>query len=159
MIYYPIFFRVTSMVLKQSFGGGEIRPNHNKTQWMMNCVHYSLDNHCGVIITWLIFTRIITKIHPIACPQGCDMKCFLCVQTFIHIWPQSLPLCVQYHVILQQIITACDCSVCAEIQAFGFFFTKTHTWEKTLCQANWWYASLKSTADNFLYFIQTLPAL
>ena len=40
---------------------------------------------------------------------GLEMRCFLCGQIFIYIWPQSLQRCMQYHVILYHVITASDC--------------------------------------------------
>ena len=51
------------------------------------------------------------KTRPIAHPLGRDMGCILWVQTYIHILPQSPQLCVQYHVILDGVITAFDCSL------------------------------------------------
>ena len=49
------------------------------------------------------------KIHPISHLLGWGMGCILWVQTLIYTLPQSLQWCMQYHVILDCIITAPDC--------------------------------------------------
>ena len=45
----------------------------------------------------------------IARPWGRDMRCLLWIQPLIYILPQFLQWCMQYHVILDRVITALDC--------------------------------------------------
>ena len=49
------------------------------------------------------------KWHPIAHPLGRGMGCLLWVQAYIHILSQSSEWCVQFHVILDRVITTLDC--------------------------------------------------
>ena len=49
------------------------------------------------------------KIHRIAPPLGRDMESILWVQTVIYTLSQSTQGCMQYHVILDRVITALDC--------------------------------------------------
>ena len=49
------------------------------------------------------------KIHPIAPSLGRDMESILWVQTVIYTLCQSTQGCMQYHVILDRVITALDC--------------------------------------------------
>ena len=49
------------------------------------------------------------KIHPLARPLGRGMGCILWVRTVIFTLPQSLQWLVQYHVILDHVITALGC--------------------------------------------------
>ena len=64
------------------------------------------------------FLQNIYKRHPIARPSGRGMWCLLWVQPLIDILPHFLQWCVQYHVILDHVITALDCI--AKIIAFLF---------------------------------------
>ena len=52
------------------------------------------------------------KRHPIAHPLGPGMGYILWVQTMIYTLPQSLQWCMQYHVILDCVVTAFDCILC-----------------------------------------------
>ena len=57
------------------------------------------------------------NIHPIAHPWGRGMGCILWAQIVIYTLPQSLQWCMQYHVILDRVITALDC-LCTFIDFF-----------------------------------------
>ena len=57
------------------------------------------------------FLQIHHKRHPIARPLGRGMGCLLLIGIYIQILPQSLQWCVQYHVILDRVITALDCNI------------------------------------------------
>ena len=49
------------------------------------------------------------KIHLIAHPIERGMGCILCAQTVVYTLHQSLQWCMQYHVILDCVITTLDC--------------------------------------------------
>ena len=51
------------------------------------------------------------KIHPIARPIGRGMGCLLEIQPLIDTLPQLRQRCVQYHVVLNRVITALDCTI------------------------------------------------
>ena len=51
------------------------------------------------------------KLHPIARPLGRCIGCILWVQTVIYTLLQSPQWCMQYHVILDRVVTALDCTV------------------------------------------------
>ena len=53
--------------------------------------------------------------HSIVHPWGRDMRCLLWVQTLIYVLPQSVQWYMQYHVILDLVITAPDCSFFCQI--------------------------------------------
>ena len=55
------------------------------------------------------------KIHPIAHSLGWAMGCILCIQTVIYTLSQSMQWCMQYHVILDHVITAIDYSIAFHI--------------------------------------------
>ena len=57
------------------------------------------------------FLQNIHKRYPIARLSGRGMRCLLWVQPLIDILPQFLQWCVQYHVILDRVITALDCTI------------------------------------------------
>ena len=65
----------------------------------------------GAVITWLFFLKIPRETHPIARQLRHGMGCLLCAPTLICILPQSLWWWMQYHVILDRVITAPD-SIC-----------------------------------------------
>ena len=51
----------------------------------------------------------VKKRHTTTLPLGRSMVFFLCAQTLIHIWLQSLQWCMQNYVTLDGVITALDC--------------------------------------------------
>ena len=59
--------------------------------------------------------------HPIACPSGQGMGCLLWFQPLIDILPQLLQWCVQYHDMLDRIITALDCKLFCELKIWSMF--------------------------------------
>ena len=71
------------------------KTNQYTVWWRYNAVDFLQNHH---------------KRHPIARPLGRDMGFLLWVQTYIHIPPQSPQWCVQYHIILDRVITALDCT-------------------------------------------------
>ena len=67
-------------------------------------------------IVWCLYNAVNFlpnphKIHPIAHPLGWDMGCILWVQTVIYTLPQSMQWCMWYHVILNRVITALNCTL------------------------------------------------
>ena len=56
------------------------------------------------------FLKTPHKRHPIACPLGQDMGCLLWIEPLIYILSQSVQWCMQYHLILDCVIMAPDCS-------------------------------------------------
>ena len=76
---------------------------HWKTLWQLHtvwCRYYAVN-----------FLPNPLKIHPIARSLGRGMGCILWVKTVIYIMPRSQQWCVQYHFILDRIITALDCTM------------------------------------------------
>ena len=77
------------------------------------------DMGCLLVIQILIYILLwITKRCPLSHPNGWYMGCLLVIQILIYILLQSLQWCTQYHVILDCVITAPDCST-----KFIMFFT------------------------------------
>ena len=63
----------------------------------------------GAVYNAVKFLQNAHKRHPIAHPLGQDIRCILWAQTLIYSLPQSLQWWIQYHIILDRIITALDC--------------------------------------------------
>ena len=55
------------------------------------------------------FLQNIHERHPVGCPSGRGMGCLLWVQLLIYILPHFQQWCVQYHVILDRVITTLHC--------------------------------------------------
>ena len=68
------------------------------------------DNTVQCCYNTVNFIQDIHERHPIACPPGWGFGCLLWVQLVINILPQFLQWCVQYHVMLDHVITALDCT-------------------------------------------------
>ena len=82
-------------------------------------IHYSL---CICHYNVVSFLKNPHKRHPIAHPLGRDMGCFFWIQTLIYIMSQWVQWCMQYHLILDRIITAPDCILGKGCLANVFFF-------------------------------------
>ena len=66
---------------------------------------------CGAVYNAVNFLQNIHETHPIARLSGRGMGCLLCIQPLIDILPQFLQCCMQYHVILNRVIMALDCTL------------------------------------------------
>ena len=64
---------------------------------------------CDAVTTRQFFFQNIHERHATARPSGRGMGCLLWVQLLIDILPQFLQWYVQYHVILDRVISALDC--------------------------------------------------
>ena len=72
-------------------------------------LHFFYRIQCGAVIMWWIFSKIFAKRHPIVRLSGRGIGCLFWGQPLIDIPPQFLQWRVQYHVILDHVITALDC--------------------------------------------------